>query len=289
MTQDSTVTDTMIQENGTEDAAVDADATAETNQDPDAPVQDGDKEVQDQEARDLWAQQAPELAGQYDKLTDEEKWRYLATRRAAPDTQEPPTKEPEPRARAGEAESGRPSVPRIRPLDPEQVVGRVAEAFENGDSDAFKVALNDLVGWNHEVLVAVNAALEQEDQRFGALSQQVEGLVRPSALRAALADVPIAEDADLPEAQKLLERGKAHSPEAALALAAARREGALRSVKRPAAQASDEAKRKAQAIAANRQTSTRFPGRSVDNTVHEDFTNDWGRSLMQDLIKGASK
>jgi len=256
--QDLDVQDQDAQDGADEDTAQDqiSDGDADTTEDTDDAL------------TALWSQVEPNLADHIADMSPQAREQYLLRRLASGQSAARSAEDAEKTSGSGDstdAEDAGPVVD-IPNIDPSAVARELRTAVEEADGEGVERSMLQMANYVHSMLALTDKALQEQSQVMGDLRGTVREISVPNKMRQLLkSDARLSQSAtegDIPEALRLLNDGEVKSERAALMLAAAQRNAEIgpkpKASKRTA---SEEARRKAKAQAANNMGSkTKFPG-----------------------------
>lgn len=205
--------------------------------------------VEVDESAELWKQVAPDMAEDIASLSPEARERILLKRLAAQPAGEAATGiDPNGVVPTDSRKPTEPPVPEIPSVDVDAMRQDLAATFGEQEAAVMVKWLEPSLNRANAQVALMAGAMREQDSLLKRFEATLRGVTLPSELKLASAKVPGAKDTDFAEAQRILDRGDAKTPEVALKLAVYERTAALAAGKRP----SDEAKRIAAAAAASR-------------------------------------
>ena len=226
----------------------------ETTEVTDAP------EAEPNPSDELWAKVAPDLADSIKDLSPEARERILLNRLAA-NAEQKDTPATSVKEVANDApNAGGPSASEVPTLDYERMTKTLSDIVgEQEGPTMMKEIFDPTLRYVHGVAARVIEALGEYDKRFTEYEGKLSSFEQPRKFQSALPNVRGAVEADIAKAQQIYASGEAKTELAALKLAVYERQAELDKAK-GAKPASEDARRRAQAIAASDHTGSSRKG-----------------------------
>ena len=244
-------------------------APVETEETEEVQEEITEENVVDEELLARWKQVAPELVDGLDELAPETQVKFLLNRLAASQQEKSATGDTSKDTPTNTQAPGQPSTAGNN-FDRDENLQKMGTAFAEGDGTEFVRLLDE---HDKQLARTMMDALNAQDVNITALRL-------PSQLRQAMADVPGAQESDIGHAARLIDNGDVANHKMALMLAVADRQAELAVAGgKPKKTASEEAKRKANALAADKAGRSATPS----GTLPDKFPSTPGE--MQELME----